>query len=218
MARLHAHPDAADLLRVEHAVVRVIASAREESDAYAGLLAAIGDSLDCAGALWLPADDDGFRCVETWPAGAAVGATLVAEAPVAIQGAFAFPLPGFGVMAFATTAPLEPDENLLATMESLGSQISQFVQRCRAQQAVRTSEARKTAILDSAFDCIITMDHNGNVVEANRAVERVFGYRPAEMVGRELAELIIPPSLRAAHRRGVERYLESGSHQRTYHP
>ena len=47
------------------------------------------------------------------------------------------------------------------------------------------------------------MDHNGDVVEVNRATERTFGYRAEEMVGRELAELIVPPSLRAAHRRGV---------------
>ena len=83
---------------------------------------------------------------------------------------------------------------------------------------MRASEARKTAILDAAFDCIITMDHNGNVVEVNRAAERVFGYRADEMVGRELAELIVPPSLRAAHRRGVARYLETGSTSIAYHP
>jgi PAS domain S-box-containing protein len=215
MAR--SHPDASDLLRTEHAVVRVLASAREEADAYPGLLAAIGESLDCAGALWLPDDDGGFHCVETWPAGAAVGATLVADAPDAVEGAFAFPLPSVGVMAFATAARLEPDERLLATMESLASLISVFVERCRAERAVRASDARKTAILDASFDCIITMDHNGDVVEVNRAVERVFGYRASEMVGRELAELIIPPSLRAAHRRGVARYLESGE-RHTYHP
>ncbi len=197
----------------------MLACAAGEADAYPGLLAAIGESLDCAGALWLPGVDDGeLRCVETWPAGAAVGAALVAEAPVAMRGAFAFPLVGVGVMAFATAAPLEPDDSLLASMESLGSQISQFVLRCRAQGEVRASEARKTAILNAAFDCIITMDHNGDVVEVNRATERVFGYRMEEMVGRELAELIVPPSLRAAHRRGVRRYLEAGSDQDLYHP
>ena len=91
--------------------------------------------------------------------------------------AFAFPLPGVGVMGFSTAAPLEPDASLLATMDSLGSQISQFVERCRAQAAVRASDARKSAILNAAFDCIITMDHHGNVVEVNRAAERTFGYR-----------------------------------------
>ena len=113
-------------------------------------------------------------------------------------------------MAFATAAPLEPDAALLATMESLGTQISQFVERCRAQQAVRSSDARKSAILNAAFDCIITMDHNGDVVEVNRAAERTFGYAAAEMVGRDLAELIIPPYLRDAHRRGLARYLRTG--------
>ena len=89
-------------------------------------------------------------------------------------------------MAFATAAPLEPDADLLATMESLGTQISQFVERCRAQQAVRARDARKSAILNAAFDCIITMDHDGRVVEVNRAAERTFGYR-AERDGRPRA-------------------------------
>jgi PAS domain S-box-containing protein len=213
--RPHAHPDAADLLRTEHAVVRVLASAAGETQAYPGLLAAIGESLSCAGALWLPSEDGELRCAETWPAGAAAGATLVGEAwasgaPAALEGAFAFPLRRIGVMAFATAAPLEPDADLLATMESLGTQISQFVERCRAQQAVRASDARKSAILNAAFDCIITMDHQGAVVEINRAAERTFGYTAAEMIGRELAELIIPPYLREAHRSGLARYLRTG--------
>jgi PAS domain S-box-containing protein len=114
------------------------------------------------------------------------------------------------VLAFATAAPLEPDEDLLATMESLGTQISQFVERCRAQQAVRASDARKSAILNAAFDCIITMDHEGRVIEVNRAAERTFGYSAAEMIGGDLAELIIPPYLREAHRAGLARYLRTG--------
>ncbi|MCA1658662.1 MAG: PAS domain S-box protein [Verrucomicrobiaceae bacterium] len=66
------------------------------------------------------------------------------------------------------------------------------------------------AILDSALDCIITMDSSGYVVEFNPAAERVFGFTRAEAVGKELAELIIPPSLRERHRAGLKRYLETG--------
>jgi two-component system CheB/CheR fusion protein len=66
------------------------------------------------------------------------------------------------------------------------------------------------AILDSALDCIITMDSHGRVVEFNPAAERVFGFTRAEAVGKELAELIIPPSLREQHRTGLKRYLETG--------
>ena len=219
LVRPHAHPDAADLLRTEHAVVRVLASAAGETEAYPALLAAIGESLSCAGALWLPSEEDGeLRCAETWPAGAAAGASLVPDAwasraPVAQPGAFAFPLGRIGVMAFATAAPLEADADLLATMESLGTQISQFVERCRAQQAVRASDARKSAILNAAFDCIITMDHEGRVIEVNRAAERAFGYSAAEMIGHELASLIVPAEYRELHRAGLERYLQTGMSQ-----
>ena len=103
-------------------------------------------------------------------------------------------------------------------MESLGTQISQFVERCRAQQAVRASDARKSAILNAAFDCIVTMDHDGRVLEVNRAAERTFGYAAAEMVGRDLADLIIPPHLRDAHRRGLARYLRTGISMVGGHP
>jgi PAS domain S-box-containing protein len=62
------------------------------------------------------------------------------------------------------------------------------------------------------------MDHEGNVVEANRAAEAMFGYTFDEMAGRELAQLIVPPSLREAHRRGVERVLARGKRHVLDHP
>src|SRR4029453_9044766 len=37
-----------------------------------------------------------------------------------------------------------------------------------------------------------------------------FGYRAEETIGHDMAELIVPPSLRMSHRRGLARYLESG--------
>ena len=55
----------------------------------------------------------------------------------------------------------DPDESLLATMTSLGGRIGQCVERWRAEDRLRESEARKSAILNAAFDCIITMDAGG---------------------------------------------------------
>src|ERR1043166_16268 len=66
------------------------------------------------------------------------------------------------------------------------------------------------AILDSALDCIITMDASGRVVEFNPAAVRVFGFSREEAVGKELAELIIPLRLRESHRQGLQRYLKTG--------
>ncbi|HUH02967.1 MAG TPA: PAS domain S-box protein [Kofleriaceae bacterium] len=83
-------------------------------------------------------------------------------------------------------------------------------ERARVIEALRDSEARKAAILEAALDAVITMDHHGDVVDLNAAAERMFGYRQQDVVGKEMAELIIPPSLRDAHRQGLARYLETG--------
>ena len=57
---------------------------------------------------------------------------------------------------------------------------------------------------------MITIDHRGRVIEFNPAAERTFGYSSEEAIGREMAELIIPPSLRARHRAGFSRLLATG--------
>ncbi len=78
------------------------------------------------------------------------------------------------------------------------------------EKELKRSEARKAAILDSALDCIVTIDHEGRITEFNPAAERTFGYRRDEVVGNHLADVIIPPSLREKHRRGLARYLATG--------
>ena len=62
-------------------------------------------------------------------------------------------------------------------------------------------------MLDAALDCVVTMDHEGGVIDFNPAAERTFGYRAEDVVGHEMAELIVPPELRDMHRRGLARYL-----------
>src|SRR5215218_9888037 len=139
-----------------------------------------------------------------------------------LRAAFCFPVRGAGgvlaAIEFLAREPRDPDATLLATMTSLGGRIGQCVERWRAEDRLRESDARKGAILDAAFDYIITMDSDGRVVEVNQATERTFGYAAEEMVGRELAGLIIPPELREAHRSGVARYVRTGEASMVGHP
>jgi len=83
-------------------------------------------------------------------------------------------------------------------------------QRDRILDPTGTLEALSRTFLDSALDCIITMDASGRVQEFNPASERVFGFTRSEAVGKELAELIIPPRLRERHRQGLARYVKTG--------
>ena len=75
---------------------------------------------------------------------------------------------------------------------------------------VRESEARKTAMLESAIDAVIAIDHQGVITEFNPTAERIFGYSRAEVIGRPMVDLIVPPSLRDRHRRSFARYLATG--------
>jgi PAS domain S-box-containing protein len=77
-----------------------------------------------------------------------------------------------------------------------------------ARQSVAQSEGLR-AYLDAALDCVIIADASGCVVEFNPAAERTFGYTRDEALGRTLAELIVPPSLRELHSKAFARFLET---------
>ena len=81
------------------------------------------------------------------------------------------------------------------------------LERVRFEAALHESEARKEAILTSALDAIITMDHEGRVLEFNPAAERIFGYPRARVLGKIFAEVIIPERLRERHTQGLKHYL-----------
>jgi PAS domain S-box-containing protein len=114
-----------------------------------------------------------------------------------------------GVVEFFTGEPRELDSELLATMATLGDQIGQAIERRRDAEHLRAARTRHQAMLDVALDCVITIDDRGRVVEFNPAAERTFGYTAAEAVGRDMANLIVPPELRERHRQGFARYLET---------
>lgn len=68
-------------------------------------------------------------------------------------------------------------------------------------ETLRSSESLNTAVIASALDCVVVIDETGCVVEFNPAAERTFGYTRDEALGRPIAELIVPPAMRARHAR-----------------
>ncbi len=83
-------------------------------------------------------------------------------------------------------------------------------QRRRAEEALRDSEARKAAIFDAALDAIISIDHSGKITEFNPQAEKTFGQKRDEVIGRQMDELIMAPSLRAQVRESFARCLAAG--------
>jgi PAS domain S-box-containing protein len=78
-------------------------------------------------------------------------------------------------------------------------------------RVIAWNKAVRAAVVDSALDSVITIDRHGKVVEFNAAATATFGYAGEEAVGKELAELIIPPSLRDRHRQGLARLNDGES-------
>src|SRR6185312_7133087 len=66
-----------------------------------------------------------------------------------------------------------------------------------------------SAYLEAAIDCVIMADASGRIVEFNPAAERTFGYSRKEALGRTMAELIVPPSLRERHTAAFERFVKT---------
>lgn len=140
----------------------------------------------------------------------------IADAQAAgLRSGFAFPITGMGtnvlgVMEFFGPAATAPDEDLLHTSSALGRQIGQYLQRQHAEEELRHSELTHRAVLETALDCIVTIDQDSRIREFNPAAAQAFGRSRAEVIGQDMAQLLIPPQFREQHYRGMARYFETG--------
>ena len=117
-------------------------------------------------------------------------------------------LPGGAVGHVHERARLVRDDTGAAHL--LAGSVQDITERKRTQQLLERSEQRMRTTVESAFDCIVTIGEDGAIVEFNAAAERTFGHARADVVGRSLAEVIIPPALREAHSAGMRRFLATG--------
>lgn len=115
-----------------------------------------------------------------------------------------------GALSIYHKEPRTPTPFHRGLIEQFTNIASIAIEASQRASALKASEARKAAILDSALDCIVTIDHQGRITEFNPAAERTFSCRRNEAIGQNLADVFIPPSLREAHRRGLARYLATG--------
>lgn len=65
-------------------------------------------------------------------------------------------------------------------------------------------------VLDTALDPVVVMDTSGVVIGWNAHSEACFGWSWEEARDQRLSDLIIPPSVRAAHEQGLSHYLATG--------
>ena len=77
-------------------------------------------------------------------------------------------------------------------------------------QALSEGEARVRAILNSALSAVVVMDAGGKVTGWNPRAETLFGWSREEVMGRDLADILLPERYRERHRKGLAHYLATG--------
>jgi PAS domain S-box-containing protein len=85
--------------------------------------------------------------------------------------------------------------------------VRDVTERKRAEAALRRQQEHTQSILATASDPFVSIDGQGIITDWNHSAERVLGWSRREAIGRELAETIVPPALRQAHRDGIARLI-----------
>jgi PAS domain S-box-containing protein len=100
---------------------------------------------------------------------------------------------------------ISPIRDADGTIVGVSKIVRDITERKRADEALRQSEARALALIDSAAEGILIVDEDGRIVAANGQVEAMFGYSERELVGRPM-EVLLPEGVRAQHLRHRAEY------------
>ncbi|HEY2538545.1 MAG TPA: PAS domain S-box protein [Stellaceae bacterium] len=110
-----------------------------------------------------------------------------------------------GVIEFFSRAARERDAEHLVTLAAIGSQIGQFIQRRRAEAALRASEERWRKLFETSSAGMGLFRLDGLCTAANPTLQRMLGLREDEIVGHNVLELNHPDE-RSATAEALARY------------
>jgi PAS domain S-box-containing protein len=137
----------------------------------------------------------------TW---AGIGCRSLIVAPLIRDGRFR------AILYVHEATPRHWTSTEIRLVERVAQRTWDAVERARIEKELRDSEALKSAIVEAALDCVVTVTDDSRVIEWNPAAERTFGYPRDAALGRDLADLIIPPEFRQRHHVGMAHYLATG--------
>ncbi|WP_158080779.1 diguanylate cyclase [Pelomonas sp. KK5] len=98
-----------------------------------------------------------------------------------------------------------PEGHLVCTRQDVSELIAK-------ERALQSSQAQLQAIIGTAGVAILTLDEAGLIASANAATERMLGYAPEELLGRDVG-LLMDEATRALLRADMQAWLEAGDRE-----
>lgn len=115
----------------------------------------------------------------------------------------------FGVLSVQTSRARDFSEDDVNYLRVVANVLAAALERGETEEALRDSDAKARAILDTTVDAIITIDAHGTVESYNQAAEQIFGFASEEVVGRNV-KMLMPEPYRGEHDTYISNYHKTG--------
>jgi PAS domain S-box-containing protein len=143
------------------------------------------------------------------------GTVLAALESAGVRGVALLPVPPASavelVLAIESAEPLSWPEDFMVVLQFAAGAMHSALLLAQSMGELAEVKTRFANILATAPDAVVSMNRAGVIVDFNPAAEAMFGRPASEVVGRQMAELLVPPEYREAHHMGVARYLAAGT-------
>ena len=110
------------------------------------------------------------------------GLRTAVSAPVFVAGV------AQGAVVLFTTEARDPDSPVIETLMAIGAQVGGAIARRRTDAAVRAAEERYRHLVEASTDLVWETDLEGCWSFLNAATQRIYGMRPADLIGRPFVE------------------------------